>query len=236
MILGDYRLARLKIFHYNTPDLIRKWNNMSEALTYDSLLSDVVIYAERSDTPFVTQVPRFIMMAENRLASEVRGLGTQKYVTSTLSGPTIAKPNRWRETISLNLTVAGERVFLQPRTYDYCRTFCPDTTTVGVPRYYADYEYEHFILVPTPNSGYTFELAYYERPDPLSSDNQTNWFTQYAPQLLLYATLLEAQPFLKRPERIAEFQSLYDRALQGIAQETSRRISGDRASSSRSGE
>lgn len=209
---------------------------MAEALTYDSLLSDVQLYAERTDAPFVTQIPRFLMMAENRLASEVRGLGTQKYVTATLNGAALAKPNRWRETVSLGVTVAGSRAFLQPRTYDYCRAFCPDPAVTGVPRYYADYEYEHFLIVPTPDSNYTFELAYYERPDPLAPDNQTNWFTQYAPQLLLYATLLEAQPFLKRPERIAEFQTLYDRALQGIAQETSRRISGDRASSSRTGE
>jgi len=209
---------------------------MSEALTYDSLLADVTVYAERSDTPFVTQIPRFVMMAENRLASEVRGLGLQKYVKGTLNGAIIAKPNRWRETVSLNLTVAGSRVFLQPRTYDYCRTFCPDSTVEGKPRYYADYEYEHYLFVPTPDQNYEFEIAYYERPEPLSPENQTNWVTQYAPQLLLYATLLEAQPFLKRPERIAEFQTLYDRALQGIAQETTRRISGDRASSSRTGE
>jgi len=209
---------------------------MSEALTYDSLISDVTIYAERNDAPFVTQIPRFIMMAENRLASEVRGLGLQKYAKGTLEGAVIPKPNRWRETISLNLTVAGSRAFLQPRTYDYCRAFWPEIAAVGVPRYYADYEYEHFLLVPTPDQNYEFEIAFYERPEPLSPSNQTNWITQYAPQLLLYAALMEAQPFLKRPERIAEFQALYDRALQGVAQETTRRISGDRASSSRTGE
>ena len=209
---------------------------MSEALTYNSLLTDVQIYAERNDAPFVTQIPRFVMMAENRLASEVRGLGTQKYVTAKLNGAVMAKPNRWRETISLNVVIGSERVFLQPRTYDYCRAFCPDSAITGTPRYYADYQYEHFLVVPTPPDNYDFELAYYERPEPLSVSTQTNWFTQYAPQLLLYATLLEAQPFLKRPERIAEFQALYDRALQGIAQETSRRITGDRASTSRSGE
>lgn len=208
----------------------------TEALTYDSLLSDVIVYAERSDTPFVEQVPRMIMLCENRLASEVRGLGIQQYATGTLTGNTIQKPSRWRETISFNVTVAGERIFLQPRTYDYCRTFAPDPTVTGTPRYYADYGYEHFLVAPSPTSDYAFELAYYERPVPLSEDNQVNWFTQYAPQLLLYGTLLEAQPFLKRPERIAEFQALYDRALQGVAQETSRRVSGDRASTSRIGE
>lgn len=209
---------------------------MAEAMTYSSLVSDVIVYSERSDAPFSDQVPRFVMMAENRLASEVRGLGLQKYVTGTLNGNTIAKPERWRETVSFNITVASERVFLQQRTYDYCRAFCPDPAVTGTPRYYADYEYEHFLVVPTPTSNYAFELAYYERPEPLSDANETNWLTRYVPQLLLYATLLEAQPFLKRPERIAEFQALYDRALQGIAQESTRRIGADRASTTRNGE
>lgn len=209
---------------------------MSEAMTYQSLLSDVQLYAERNDDPFVTQIPRFVMMVENRLASEIRGLGIQKYVTGQFNGATLAKPERWRETVSLNVTINNERVFLQPRTYDYCRAFWANPALVDAPRYYSDYEYEHLLVVPTPDQNYVFELAYYERPEPLSISNNVCWFTQYAPQLLLYGTLLEAQPFLKRPERIAEFQSLYDRALQGIAQETSRRITGDRASTSRAGE
>ena len=209
---------------------------MSEAMTYQSLIEDVKIYSERTDQPFVSQIPRFVMLAENRLASEVRGLGSQKYVTGTLNSATFAKPERWRETISFNITTADGRKFLLPRTYDYCRAFWPNQAQAGEPRYYADYEYEHFLVVPTPDQEYEFELAYYERPEPLGEAHNVSWFTQYAPQMLLYATLLEAQPFLKRPERIAEFQSLYDRALQGLAQETSRRISADRAATSRSGE
>jgi len=209
---------------------------MAEALTYSSLLSDVQVYAERSDNPFVQQIPRFVMLAENRLASEVRGLGTQKFATGVLNGAVLPKPKRWRETVSISLTVNSERVYLQPRSYEYCRTYCPDPSVTGVPRYYADYQYEHFLFAQTPAAKYPFELAYYERPEPLSNSNETNWLTQYTPQLLLYATLVEAQPFLKRPERIAEFQALYDRALQGLAQETSRRVGGDRASTTRTGE
>lgn len=209
---------------------------MAESLTYDSLLTDVQTYAERDDQPFVTQLPRFVMLAENRLASEVRGLGLQNYVNSVLTGNTIQKPARWRETVSFNITVGPDIAFLYPRTYDYCRAFAPDPSQTGVPRYYADYGYEHFLIAATPDQNYPFEISYYERPEPLSDANQTNWTTQYAPQLLLYATLLEAQPFLKRAERIAEFQGMYDRALQGIAQETTRRINSDRAATTRTGE
>lgn len=209
---------------------------MAASMTYDSLVTDIITYAERTDSPFSDQVPRFIMLCENRLAAEVRGLGFQQYVTGLLNSNTIAKPARWRETISINVTVNSERRFLQPRSYDYCRAFTPNPATTGVPRYYADYAYEHFLIVPTPAADYDFELAYYERPEPLSDINQENWTTQYAPQLLLYGSLLEAQPFLKRPERIAEFQGMYDRALQGLSQESSRRTTADRAATSRNGE
>ena len=198
---------------------------MAEALTYSNLLTDVQVYCERTDQPFVAQIPRFVMLAENRLATEIRGLGYEKYATGTISTSTLAKPERWRETISFNITVSSSRKFLFPRDYDYCRNFHPNPATTGEPRYYADYEYEHFLIVPTPDMSYSFELAYYERPEPLSLTNQTSWTTQYAPQLLLYATLLEAQPFLKRSDLIPVWQNAYDRALQGLSTETSRQYS-----------
>lgn len=203
--------------------------------TYTALVADIISYAERDDDPFLSQVPRFISLTENRLAAEFRGLGSEKYVTGTLNSNTLAKPARWRETASFSILSNGERIYLQNRSYDYCRAYNP-TNTTGVPRFYADYEYEHYFISPTPAQGYSFELAYYERPVPLGEANQTNYFTQYCPQLLLYGALLEAQPFLKRPERIAEFQALFDRALQGLSQESTRRINADRAGTTRTGE
>lgn len=197
-----------------------------EAMTYDSLVSDIQSYAERSDEPFLSQIPRLIMMTENRLASEVRTLGFKRFVSGTLSvgGAVMKKPIRWRETESFSFTGAAGTTYLKLREYEYCRAYWPDTSLNGVPRYYADYDYEHFFIVPTPATGYSFELSYYERPEPLSEANQTNWTTQYAPQLLLYGTLLEAQPWLKTPERIPEFQGLYDRALAALLHEDQRRV------------
>jgi hypothetical protein len=208
---------------------------MTVAMTYSSLIDDLATYVERNDNPFLSQRPNFISLAENRLAMEVRGLGLQKYVTGTLNGNTLPKPERWRETISFSILSNGERVYLQNRSYDFCRSYNP-TNATGVPRFYADYEYEHYFISPTPNAAFPFELAYYERPEPLSDQNQTNYYTQYCPQLLLYGSLLEAQPFLKRPERIQEFQALYDRAMQGLSQESNRRVNADRAGTARNGE
>jgi hypothetical protein len=123
--------------------------------------------------------------------------------------------------------VAGRRTFLYNRSYDYCVSYWPEPTLLGMPEYYADYDYEHYFIVPTPDLQYEVEIQYYELPVPLSDDNQTNWTTQYAPQLLLYGALMEAQPFLKTSERIPEFQALYDRAMAGITKEDQSRVTDD---------
>ena len=209
---------------------------MPEVLTYQSLIEDVKVYADRNDEPFVAQIPRLVMLAENRLASEIHGLGTQRYVSGTVSQPTFPKPERWRETVSLSIVVNGARKFVLPRAYDYCRVYSPEASITGIPEFFADYAYEHFLLAPAPDADYAFELAYYERPLPLSESNQTSWYTRFAPQLLLYGTLLEAQPFLKRPERIPEFQALFDRAAAAVTEESNRRLQGNGASILRTSE
>lgn len=200
---------------------------MTEALTYDSLVSDIQTYAERSDDSFVAQIPRFIMLAENRLASEAKGLGLLKFANFNLGqgATSFVKPSRWRETKHIFINGSSGIVWLYSRGYPYCKTYWPDSSVQDEPKYYADYDYEHFLVVPTPDADYTGEIAYYERPEPLSDTNQTNWITQYAPQLLLYACLLEAQPYLKNSERISEFQGLYDRALSGLKNEDTARLS-----------
>lgn len=206
---------------------------MAEAMTFDSLKQDVQDYAERADSPFINQIPRFIMMAENRIASEVRGLGYLRIVSGTLTqgNGSMEKPAHWRETAHFSIVVptTNEVKFLTQRGYTYNRSYWPDASVEDEPEHYGDYDYEHILIVPTPAAAYTFELAYYERPVPLDSTNQTNWTTRYAPQLLLYGTLFEAQSFLKLPERIPEFQSLYDRASAGVTTEAQRRLLGDQS-------
>ncbi len=194
------------------------------AMTYSSLLEDIQNYCERSDDPFLAQLPRFVQLAENRIASENKPLGFLRTVTGTLSGNILVKPIRWRKTKNFSLLVGAERKSLYNRGYEYLRSYWPDPTQVDVPYYYSDYDYEHFFIAPTPGLQYSFELQYYELPEPLAVTNQTNWTTQYVPQALLYAALMEAMPFLKTSERIPEFQALYDRAMQFIMKEDHERI------------
>lgn len=195
-------------------------------MTFDSLVQDIQAYAERSvDSVFVDQIPRFIMMAENRIASEDKPLGFKRVVTGNFNGSTLVKPSRWRLTGSFSyIDSTNKRVYLKNRGYEYLRSYWPVAANTAPPLMYADYDYESYLIAPTPDVQYAFELVYYERPEPLSSANQTSWTTRYAPQLILYASLLEAMPFLKNSDRIPEFQGLYQTALAAIAKEDATRL------------
>jgi hypothetical protein len=198
-------------------------------MTYNSLVDDIESYLERTDTATIQKIPTFIMLAEQVLATDLKFLGNMTVSQSTMvaNQPVIDKPARWRKTVSMNVTVDGERrpVFL--RRYEYLREYWPDPTQTDVPLYYCDYDYTHWLVAPTPTSAYNFEVLYYERLQPLDSSNQTNWFTIYAPQALLYGSLLQAMPFLKNDDRVPMWQAQYGQVVSTLQTEDVLRL-GDR--------
>lgn len=201
----------------------------AQVMTYDSLVEDIQQYLERTDDATINQIPRFIMLAEQVIASQIKFLGNLTVNTSNMviATATIDKPARWHKTISMNVTVNGKRQPVFVRKYEYLREYAPDPSVQGTPKFYADYDYTHWLVAPTPDAAYDYEVLYYERVQPLDSTNQTNWFTIYAPQAMLYGSLLQAMPFLKNDERIAMWQQQYDLIINTLKAEDVQRI-GDR--------
>jgi len=195
---------------------------MSYTMTYDSLLVDLRRYLERgftqaSDQIVFDQLPRLITLGERRIARELKIEGFIRAVNLPLAigVPTYLKPDRWRDTVSMS--VNGSSIFA--RSYEYCRNYWPDESETGAPQFYADYDYQHWLITPTPSAAQTCEILYYEQPALLGDDLQVNWLTEYAPDVLLYASLLEATPFLKNDERVQMWQGMYDRAAQALSGE-----------------
>ena len=198
----------------------------ASVMTYTTLVENIESYLERTDTATLVKIPLFIMLAEQVIASKIKFLGNLTVNTSNMVASTavIAKPARWHKTVSMNITVAGSRQPVLLRKYEYLRNYFPDPTATGIPKYYADYDYTNWLVAPTPTNAYELEELYYERVQPMDSSNQTNWFTIYAPQALLYGTLLQAMPFLKNDERIPTWQSQYDAIMATLAEEDKLRI------------
>lgn len=194
-------------------------------MNYTNLKQDVQRYLERgnslgSDPTVFEQIPRLINAAERKIIQILKLQGVIE-VLNDIEGFTpgrcvINKPDRWRSTVSFSYgSGAGSntRKTLFPRSYEYCRSYWPDDTvqdTSQPPLFYADYDYQHWLVAPTPAAVMPIEVVCYMQPPLLSETNQTNFFTDYTPNMLLYGTLLEATPFIKNDERIPTWQGFYE--------------------------
>lgn len=207
---------------------------MPQAMTFQSLRDDVRNYLERgasaaTDPIVYEQIPKLINFAERRIARDIKIQGFQTVVTSTMqSGVSVlAKPDRWRETVSINIGTgegSNNRTLLFTRSYEYCRTYWPNESATSQPVFYADYDYQHWVFAPTPDNAYPIEIVYYELPQLLDETTQQNWLTNYAPNALLYGTLLEATPFLKNDERIQVWLNFYQMAIDSLNTEDMKKI------------
>lgn len=205
---------------------------MPAQMTFTSLQQDVRRYLERgsvTDPIVYDQLPRLITLAERRIARELKIQGFQTVVNTTLQAglAVYPKPDRWRDTISMNVGTGANYNTHSPvftRSYEYVRSYWPNETETGTPIFYADYNYSNWIFAPTPDADYPLEVLYYELPPLLDETNQTNWLTEFAPNILLYGVLVEATPFVKDDERVQLWQSYYDRALAAINGEDLQKI------------
>jgi hypothetical protein len=211
-------------------------------LTYNEIVAQLPSYLQRQDEAFIAQIPTFVTLAENRLATDMKQQGFQSVVTGTLPlVPSLAKPAWWRETISFTfkrpMGTTPETYEYTPinlRSLEYIRNYWPNAAAKDTPRFYGDYNVSNFIFGPTPDSAYEFELVYYARLQPLDADNQTNWMTLNVPQALLYACLLDGALWKKNATDIATWQAQYDSAKGSILAENDERL-GDRNESVKRG-
>lgn len=200
---------------------------MPATMTYQSLVTDLQNYLQRYDSTVLNQIPRFIMIAQQALPRDLKILGFREEVTGTFDGTTqtnglMAKPSDWRKDISFFCsTVAPNFDNHNPvfkRTLEYIRFVYPDPTVSGIPRYYGDSDWNHWLVSPAPNPALApyFKIAYYGTLVLLDASNQQNWITQNAPDWILYRCLLEAAGFVKTDERIPVWQQEYDKATASL--------------------
>jgi len=134
----------------------------------------------------------------------------------------LASPSDFLAPFSLSFTKAsGDAEFLEFKDVDFVQTFNPNGSAEGLPRYYAIFDINNFLIGPTPDTGYAVELHYYYRPASLTagSDSGTTWLSENAPTAMLYGALLEAYVYMKGEQDVmALYQQLFAQGLQGLKQ------------------
>lgn len=197
--------------------------------TFDTLCLTLLKYLERNDDQITAMVPTFIMLAQRRIDKDCKNLGLLQYVGNsfTQGQSVLIKPSDWRNTVTFNVASGvNENVYTQlyPRTYEFCRQYWPDDSKMDFPKYYCDYNFNSWLVVPTPLLPYKFQIAYYQTVSPISEEQQSNWLTQNAPELIFYATMLESMLYLKNDERTQYWRGLYTESLGAFNNEDMARL------------
>jgi len=191
-------------------------------MTYDNLVADVINYMERNDAQFVAQIPNLIGLAESAIAAELKTYLQLTVVETTLRAnqEVLAKPARWRKTISMKTN--GKPMLM--RSQDYIAMYQSESDA-GVPLYYGEYDYNNWAFAPKPDQDYPVEIIYYSEIQPLDTTNQQNLFTREAPQAMLFGTLLQAQGYLKALDKLPVWKGYYTDCIAALKKEDdSRRI------------
>ena len=191
------------------------------SFTLATLKTAIQDYADNSETRFATNLPNFSKAAEEKIFKGVDLDIFRKNVTSafTSSDQFLTVPNDYLASFSLQITTSGSEGFLLQKDVNYLREYTPLSTTTGVPKYYARFDTNNFIVAPTPNSNYTLELHYYYRPASITAgaDSGTTWLSTNAPFALLYGSLIEAYYYMKgEPDVIAQYEKNYVFYLQRL--------------------
>ena len=184
------------------------------SFTFATLKTAIQDYTDNTETSFDTNLPNFIKAAEEKIFKGVDLDIFRKNVTSafTSSDQFLTVPNDYLASFSLQITTSGSESFLLQKDVNYLREYTPASTTTGLPKYYARFDTDNFIVAPTPDSNYTLELHYYYRPASLTAggDSGTTWLSTNAPFALLYGSLIEAYYYMKgEPDVIASYEKNY---------------------------
>ena len=205
-------------------------------MTYAELVQKIRDYTEvGSEVITTTIVNGFIRDAELKIFREADADYAREYANSTFTANNkfVALPNaagtaaERRALVVRSVVVtnsSGVQVSLEPRDDTFITEY-NSTGSTGFPKYYAMFRENAIEVAPIPNSAFVVALDYIYTPDGLSTTNTETYISLNAPELLLYACLLEAFAYLKGPMDMYKlYQEKYNEALQGFAlEQTGRR-------------
>jgi len=200
------------------------------AYTLANLQDDIRNYTEVDDSVLSnTILTTVIKNSENKIYREADSDDNRFYATSNLASGSryVTIPSDLRFIRYVQLTDSnGDQTFLEKKDTSYMATFydTPNTAS-GIPKYYANWDANYWIVAPTPNSTNLITLAYTKQPESITtttgvtppSTNGTYTSNKYQ-DLLLYACLVEAYGYLKGPvDMLQYYAQAYQKAMQSYA-------------------
>lgn len=172
--------------------------------TYAELQTAVENWLKRADLDSI--IPDFITLGEKRIFREIRARSMETALNSTITSGVIALPADYLD-LKFAYVDGSPAKLLQRTTATSLYEQYPLRASTSKPRLIAR-EGTNFIFGPYPDSTYTIKGIYYAKPTVVSSSANA-LFTE-SPDLYLFASLLEAEPYLKNDARLQLWQMKYE--------------------------
>jgi len=210
--------------------------------TLSALEADIRSYTEVSSTVFTGAVlSRFIENAEQRIWLDVpidayrkTSEGNLAVDDNTINVPAGAVFVRGLKVFNSTSASTGPGEWLQKKDQTYLTEYVDRETgpsggqtgqdVTGFPKYYAmfggatavsDTTSGGLYIAPTPDANYMFRIYYDLMPTSLVTKTSGTYVSQYFPQGILYATLVEAYGFLKGPmDMLTLYENKYKQEVQ----------------------
>jgi hypothetical protein len=183
-------------------------------MNYTELKTNIEDICENSFTD--DQLAMFTQQAEQKIYNTVQIPALRKNVTGTLSADNkyLSTPSDFLWSYSLAVVDgSGNYHFLLNKDVNFMREAYPNPTDTGLPKHYAYFDDNTFIVGPTPDSSYSSELHYGYYPQSIVTAG-TTWLGDEFDSALLNGALIEAIRFMKgEPDIVAMYEKLYLQAI-----------------------
>lgn len=187
--------------------------------TYSALKASIASWLNRAD--LTDQIADFIAMAEAKFNRELRLNSMLQRDTTIATSNYVALPDDWLQHSSLVVTSPSDYGvaldYITPEEFnDRRKHLLP-----GIPASYTIIN-DNILLLPAPSSNATLEISYYKKIPALSDTNTSNWLLQRSPDLYLYGSLLNAEPYLMNDERVPLWAAAVSQAIEAMRMESER--------------
>jgi hypothetical protein len=197
-------------------------------MNYTDLTQAIQDYHQDDETTFVNNIPNFIRQAEERIFREVIVPELRQNATGsfTSSNRYLQKPTDYLSTISVSVNDGTDELMMQMKEVSFIYEAYPDNVE-GVPKFYAHFGDDCFIVGPTPDSGYAAKIHYYYDPPSIVTSG-TSWLGDNAETALLNACLVESYVYQKGEADLMQvYNERYTTALNNLEALGSLRIRRD---------
>jgi len=196
------------------------------AYTLANLRTDIRNYTEVDSTVLTDSIlDTFIKNAENKIYREADNDDNRFYSTSNLTSgnryvtiPANLRIIRYIQLTDTNVSPSVQ-IFLESKDPSYMAEFYNTPSTAsGVPRYYANWDAQYWVVAPTPDAAYEITMAFVKQPTSLATDTGGTYLSNKYQDLLLYGSLVNAYGYLKGPADMLQYYTqAYQVGLQSYA-------------------